>query len=120
MATIKIGTGIMQVNATKLRRPYEKIDFEEAADSRERADVPADWQCQTDGPLDCLELFSESTRLSSACATLGMRTGKPMNFRSGGLFYSRKGGEDFKNIARTQKPLIIFMFPEGAPWMWMK
>ena len=58
--------------------------------------------------------------MSSACATLGMRTGKPMNLRTGGLFYSRKGREDFKNVARTQKPLIIFMFPESAPWLCMK
>ena len=120
MATINIGTGIMQVNATKLSRPYEKIDFDESTDSRERAEVPAYWHCQTNGSLDFLELFSASTRLSSACATIGMRTGKPMSLRKGGSFYSRKGRNEIKRVAATQKPRIIFMFPESAPWMWMK
>ena len=36
MATVNTGTGILQVNATKLRRPYEKIDFEDIDESREK------------------------------------------------------------------------------------
>ena len=120
MATINTGTGILQVNATKLRRPYEKIDFEAATDSRERADVPVYWQCQIDGPLDFLELFSESTRLSSACATAGLRTGSPVDLRKGCAIYTEKGRQQVWDTIQKQKPLIVFMLPESAPWMWMK
>ena len=52
MATVNTGTGVMQVNSTKLRRPYEKIELEDMMDSRERTAAPSYWQCQTDGTLD--------------------------------------------------------------------
>ena len=120
MATVNTGTGILQVNSTKLRRPYEKIEFDDVTDSRERAAAPSYWQCQSDGPLDFLELFSESTRLSNACAKAGLKTGSPIDLRKGSAVYTRQGRQNIWDVIQRQKPLIVFMFPESAPWMWMK
>ena len=120
MATINTGAGILRVNSTKLRRPYEKIEFDDIANSRERGDAISYWQCQTKGPLDVLELYSESTRLSGACATAGLHIGAPIDLRNGSAIYTEEGRNRVWEILKNQKPLIVFLFPESAPWMWMK
>ena len=96
------------------------IEFDDATDSRERAAAPSYWQCQSDGPLDFIELFSESTRLSNACAKAGLNTGSPIDLRKGSAVYTRQGRQQIWDVIQGQKPLIVFMFPESAPWMWIK
>ena len=41
MAVIRIGASILQINASKLRRPSDTVDLEESSDSRERKGAPA-------------------------------------------------------------------------------
>ena len=81
MATINNGTSVLQVNVTKLRRPLEEIDFEGISDSRERDEVTVLYSSSMHGTLDILELFSESTFLSAACASRGLRTGPPVDLK---------------------------------------
>ena len=75
MATINNGTSIMQVNVTIPRRPLEEIDFEGLSNSREQGEVAVLHQSHIHGVMDILELFSESTHLSTVCASRGLRTG---------------------------------------------
>ena len=81
MVTINNGTSIVQVNVTKLRRPLEEIDFEGCLDSRERDEIVNLYQSHIQGVMDILELFSEPTLLSTACASRGLRTGAPVDLR---------------------------------------
>ena len=49
------------------------------------------WQCMMKGKLDFLELFVGSSRLSQCAALTGLRTGSPVDLRSGFDLNTRTG-----------------------------
>ena len=71
------GTFILQVNASKLRRPLDKVDFEEPPDSCER--TGALFPCE--GHIDVLELFSDKSYLSAIFVRPGVMDAAPVDLR---------------------------------------
>ena len=107
MATINNGTSILQVSVPKLRRPLEEINIDGIEGSRERSQNPVLYQSSRDGTLDFVEFFSESSYLSVACATRGLRTAPPVDLR-------RKAEVDniqyyANTVLITQKPMVIVL-----------
>ena len=64
MLSIKTGTFIFQINASKLRRPLDTADLKELPDSRERSGAPVLWlSCEVQ--TDVWELFTDNSYLSA-------------------------------------------------------
>ena len=132
MVVIDLGTRILQVNQSLLRRDADIFSETEipmidpaaptvpppvpaptvpppapASSSSASAPAPADtsepvedvsasyahvlWQCMMKGKLDFLELFAGSARLSQCAALRGLRTGTPVDLRSGFDLNTRAG-----------------------------
>ena len=118
MATINNGTSILQVNVSKLRRPLEEISVEGVEDSRERSPGTALYQSTREGTVDIAEFFSETSLLSVACATRGLRTSPPVDLRR--KVAIQKGALHAEKLLTVQKPMVVILEPSSLPWTWMK
>ena len=70
----------------------------------------------TKGKLDFLELFAGSARLSQCTALRGLRTGSPVDLRTGFDLNTRKGQSRAMQCILEQKPEVIHMAPLCSPW----
>ena len=117
MATINNGTSVLQVNVTRLRRPLEEIYFEGLSDSREQSEIAVLYQSHIHVVMDILELLSESTLLSTTCASRGSRTGAPVDLRRREQTVELR--ENIKHTIEFQKH-IVTIIESNMPWTWMK
>jgi len=74
------------------------------------------WQCMMKGKLDFLELFAGSARLSQCAALRGLRTGSPVDLRTGFDLNTRQGQAKAMACILEQKPEIVHMAPLCSPW----
>jgi hypothetical protein len=133
MAGIDIGSRILKVNISKLRKDYDHfadvevpmIDVEQPnppkipqvhdihQETPDGAGTYASvlWQCVQVGKIDFLEFLSGSARLSQTAAVSGLRVGTPVDFRAG--FDEDTSNAQYKamKIIVDQAPEIVFMSP---------
>ena len=82
------GTSIIRVNQSKLRKDHDDwhdvpIPLDEAADEDQASLAGSFWLATPSGKLDFQEMCSGSARSSSACADEGLKTGSPIDLRTG-------------------------------------
>ena len=81
MVVINIGTSILQVDASKLRRPSDTADREESPDSCERTGALV-LLLSCDGQTDVLELFSDNSYVSAVLDRQGLMVAAPVDFEN--------------------------------------
>ena len=142
MVGIDLGTRILKVNISKLRRDdtispsSPGIELEPPQLSRlnskttvNLADAfPEDcsedgvpftealWNCVNRGKIHVLEIFAGSARLSQCCALYGMRVGTPIDIRNGFDLSTSKGRQMVSKIVKEQEPDVIILEPVCGPW----
>ena len=82
------GTTLIRVNQSKLRRDHDNwhdvpIPLEEEVEEEQSPLAENFWLATTAGKLDFQEMCSGSARSSSACADEGLKTGPPIDLRTG-------------------------------------
>ena len=78
---VNIGTFIVQVNASKLRRPLDTVDLEEPPDSCGRTEAPVLWLfCE--GQKDVWDLFSDNSYLSAILDRKELMVAAPADLRT--------------------------------------
>ena len=78
------------------------------------------WMPVTSGPIDFLELFSGSARLSQVAAVSGLRVGTPVDFRTGFDLGRPADRARVMSIIEKQKPMFIFMAVDCSAWSIMQ
>ena len=68
------------------------------------------------GRIHCLELFAGSARLSQCSALAGMKTGQPVDLRTGFALNNPTGQRNAMTLIIKQEPEIVYMAPVCAPW----
>ena len=141
MAGIDLGTRLIKVNISKLRRDdtispsspgislepqlnrlgakttVDLVNVQPECVSEDG--VPFDqalWNCETRGKIHVLEVFAGSARLSQCCALKGMRVGTPIDIRNGFDLNTSKGRQIVSRIVREQQPDVIILEPVCGPW----
>ena len=137
MAGIDLGTRIIKVNISKLRRDdtispsspgialEQQLTRLGAKTTVDLVDVQSEclsedgvpfelalWNCETRG----LEIFAGSARLSQCCALHGMRVGTPVDIRNGFDLDTSKGCQMVSRIIGDQQPDVIILEPVCGPW----
>ena len=149
MANIDLGTRVIKVNISKLRKDHnpvedvdvpldptalylntdaERLDPAKILMARDAAQYSPDglgyanshWMPVTSGPIDFLELFSGSARLSQVAAVSGLRVGTPVDFRTGFDLSRPADRARVMSIIEKQKPMFIFMAVDCSAWSIMQ
>ena len=113
-------------NPTDANPPEREEKEEEAKEEQDQqADESADaqnafvshqWLCQGTGKLDFLELFSGSARLSQECARHKLKTGAPIDLKTGFDLLTKEGQAKAWSVITSQQPTIVFMAPVCTPF----
>ena len=149
MANIDLGTRVIKVNISKLRKDHnpledvqvpldplamylntdaDRVDPAKVLMARDAAQLSPEgisysnshWMPVTSGPIDFLELFSGSARLSQVAALSGLRVGTPVDFRTGFDLNRSLDRQRVMSIIEKQKPMFIFMAVECTAWSIMQ
>ena len=78
---ISTGASIFQVNASKLRRLVNTVDWEELPQSRERTGAPVLW-LSFEVQMDVWELFSDNSYISAILDRQGLSVAAPVDLRT--------------------------------------
>ena len=140
MATVDLGTRIIVVNQSLLRKDYDLLaqidipirDDPQAKPASESSPIQQDaeqlvedgsasyahvlWQSVSHGKLDFLELFAGSARLSQCCVLAGLDVGPPIDLRTGFDLNKATGQKQVMDIILNQNPEIVHMAPLCCPW----
>ena len=122
IVSIDTGTQLLRVNQSKLKKEPDMTDKDRPATaspdgvSRERAidvtDAPAEdvlWMCSHDEPLDLLQLFSTSARLSAEASKQGLRVGPPIDMRTATAETADALMSHTWNVLEKCTPSIVYM-----------
>ena len=116
------GTALPSVNQSKLRKDHDDwqdapIPLEEEAAEEQSASLSETlWLATSHGKLYFQELFSGSAHASSACADAGLRTGSPIDLRTGFDLNTQAGQKKAWKQITQQQPTVIFLAPWCLPW----
>ena len=108
---INIGTFIVQVNASKLRRPLDTVGLEEPPDSCERTEAPVLWLfCE--GQIDIWKRYSANSCLSATLDRQGLMVAVPTDQRTKkSEGFSPRALQGFWSKIETKNPKIVASFP---------
>ena len=111
MVVIDTGTSILQVNASKLRRPLDTVDLEEFPDSCERIGAPVLW-LSCEGQIDVWELCSDNSYLSAILDGQGLMVAAPEDLRTKKAeHFSRQALQGFWSKLKKKNPKVVVMSP---------
>ena len=113
------GTSLIRVNQSKLRKDHDDwhdvpIPLDEEVDEEQASLANSFWLAEN-GKLDFQELFSGSARSSSACADEGLKTGSPIDLRTGFDLITQEGQKKAWKQIIEQEPECILMAPFCRP-----
>ena len=111
MVVIIIGTSILQVNDSKLRRPLDTADLEESPGSCEQTWAPV-FFLSCEGQTDVWELFSDNSYLRAVLDRKGLMVAAPADLRiKKADSFSPQLFQGFWSRIKIKNPNVVVMSP---------